>query len=317
MELIDATSLARRLPMVAAIDALGTAFAAGVPPAPLRSHVETPDGQLYVMPASGPQGAGAKLITLTPSNPDRGLPFLQGVYVLFSRKGQEPEAAIDAASLTALRTAAVSGLATRFLAREDARRLVIFGAGVQGRAHLDAMRAVCPIEELVVVSRSEERAAALARVAQDAGLVAEVGDPSAVAGADIVCTCTTATEPLFDGHLLRPGTHVNAVGAYLPTTREVDETTVRRAAIVVETRDVALAEAGDLLLAFGGVVGAAAAIGADLSEIACGREVDGELTLFESVGMAFEDLAVARAAVDAMSTRPPTSSSAGSPIRLD
>jgi ornithine cyclodeaminase len=161
------------------------------------------------------------------------------------------------------------------------------------------MRAVRPIGEVVIVSRSEERGALLAKTAQDAGLLARLGDPGAVTEADIVCTCTTSTEPLFDGRMLPSGAHVNAVGAYLPTTREVDETTARRAAIVVETRDVALAEAGDLLIAFGGPLGAAAGIAADLSELVQGHRVEGEITLFESVGMAFEDLVVARAAVDA------------------
>jgi ornithine cyclodeaminase/alanine dehydrogenase-like protein (mu-crystallin family) len=141
VRLIDAAELRRRLPMRAAIDALEAAFAAGVPPVPLRMHATTPDGELLLMPAAGPQGVGVKLISLTPANPERGLPFVQGTYTLFDAGSQEPVASIDGAALTALRTGAVSGLATRWLARPDSGRLVVFGAGVQARSHVEAMRA--------------------------------------------------------------------------------------------------------------------------------------------------------------------------------
>src|SRR3990172_2124833 len=143
--------LARLLPMEAAIDALEAAFgASALPAAPRRSNLDTPDGSLLLMPASGPQGVGVKLVTLTPSNPERGLPFIHAVYVLFEPGTQALRAVLDGAALTALRTGAVSGLATRHLARTGSRRLVMFGAGVQARSHLEAMRAVRPVEEVVV-----------------------------------------------------------------------------------------------------------------------------------------------------------------------
>ena len=297
MELIDAAALGRRLGMTAAIDALEAGFAAGVPPQPLRTPTSTPDGQLLLMPAAGDQGVGVKLVTLTPGNPERGLPFVQGMYVLFGPVSQSPEAAIDGASLTGLRTGAVSGLATRWLAREDASRLVVFGAGVQARTHVEAVRAVRDIEEVVIVSRTRERAEALA-----AEVGGRVGSAADVAGADIICTCTSSPQPLFDGGTLADGVHVNAVGAYTADTRELDTAAVSRARVVVETREVAMAEAGDLLIPMAeGAIGRDHAV-ADLAEVVRGREVrrsQADITLFVSVGMAFEDLVVARAAVDA------------------
>jgi ornithine cyclodeaminase len=302
---VDAVTLTAALPMPAAIDALARGFRkqdAGT--APLRAHVDTPAGTLLTMPAAGDGGVGVKLVTLTPTNPDRGIPFLHATYVLFHPETQVPEAVIDGAAMTALRTAAVSGLATRHLARPDAHRLLLFGAGVQARAHLEAMRAVRPVDEVVVVSRSPEPAEALVGLARAAGLDARTGVPDDVAGADLVCTCTTSGSPLFDGERLRPGTHVNAVGSYTPETREVDSETVRRARVVVEDRAVAIAEAGDLLIPIGEGVVTAAHVLADLSEVARDeRAVRGSLddvTLFVSVGMAFEDLIVARALMDAM-----------------
>ncbi len=302
LPVIDAETLWRILPMEAAIDALQTAYGSrDLPDAPLRSHFDTPAGSLLLMPASGPQGVGVKLVTLTPSNPERGLAFVNATYVLFEPLTQEPRAAIDGAALTALRTGAVSGLATRFLARPDARRLVIFGAGVQGRSHLAAMRAVRPVEEVTVVSRTPERAEALAAEARSVGIDAAVGAPSAVERADLVCTCTTSTEPVFAGRALPDGAHVNAVGAYMPEMRELDDEVVRRARIVVETREAAMAEAGDLLIPMkAGVIGEDAIV-ADLAEVVRGaavRRSPADVTVFKSVGVAFEDLVVARAALD-------------------
>jgi ornithine cyclodeaminase/alanine dehydrogenase-like protein (mu-crystallin family) len=292
---VDAETLARALPMTAAIDALEAAFGAErLPEAPMRTHVETRAGTLLLMPAFGEAGVGVKLVTLTPSNPDRRLPFIHAVYVLFEAVGQSPVALLDGAALTALRTAAVSGLATRHLAS----RLAIFGAGVQARSHLRAMLAVRPIEDVVVVSRTRERAEALVK---EAGVDARVGAPDDVGDRDLVCTCTTSATPVFDGSLLAPGTHVNAVGAYRPDLRELDTETIERARVVVETREAAMEEAGDLLIPMKeGAIGEDHVV-ADLSEVVRGvtvRRTAQDVTVFKSVGVAFEDLVVARAAVD-------------------
>jgi ornithine cyclodeaminase/alanine dehydrogenase-like protein (mu-crystallin family) len=302
-EVIDAGELRRRLPMRAAIDALESAFRTEDPGgAPLRTHVETPAGELLIMPALGPAGVGVKLVTLTEANPSRGLAFVNAVYVLFDPQTQAPLATIDGAALTALRTAAVSGLATRFLARTEAARLVLFGAGVQARSHLEAMVSERPVRSVVVVSRSVGPAEALAGHARSSfGVEASTGGPDAVAGGDLVCCCTTSPTPLFQGSRLSAGAHVNAVGAYRTDARELDSETVRRARVVVETREVAAAEAGDLVIPMDeGSIGPDH-VSADLAELVHGARVrrnDADVTVFKSVGMAFEDLVVARAAVD-------------------
>lgn len=297
--LIDAEELHRVLPMSAAIDALAEAFRGALPEAPLRSHVETAAGSLLLMPAVGSSGVGVKLVTLTPGNPGAGLPLIHAAYVLFDAATQAPVALIDGAALTALRTAAVSGLATRYLAEPEAARLVLFGAGVQARAHLDAMQAVLPIERVVVVSRGRGPAEGLVWQARAVGLDAELGTPEAVAEAQVVCTCTTSPVPVFDGNLLAEGAHVNAVGAYTPETRELDTTTVQRSRLVVETREVAMAEAGDLLIPLRDGAIDEEHVVADLSEVVGGapvRRSPSDVTAFKSVGVAFEDLVVAGAA---------------------
>ncbi len=303
LRVIGAEEVRARLPMAAAVDALQDAFRTLDPSGgPLRTHVETPNGSLLLMPAVGAAGIGVKLVTITPANPERDLPLIHASYVLFDAETQAPEGVLDGSALTALRTAAVSGLATRFLSREDAGRLVIFGAGVQARSHLEAMCAVRPVTDLVVVSRSRGAAEALAEEGRGRGLAARLGEPEAVREADLVCTCTTAEAPLFDGSWLPDGVHVNAVGAYRPETRELDTETVRRARVVVETREVAFEEAGELLIPIGEGAIAAGHIVADLAETVRGAQVrrsSSEVTLFKSVGMAFEDLVVARAVLDA------------------
>jgi ornithine cyclodeaminase len=303
MRVIDAAELRRRLSVTDAIDALERAFREGDPTAgPLRSRLDTVNGQLLVMPATGDAGSGVKLVTVTPDNPPQGLPLVNAVYVLFSPGTQVPEAVLDGPTLTALRTGAVSGLATRFLAREDAARLVLFGSGVQARAHLEAMMEVRSINWVTVVARSRDRGEALVEEARGRGIEGALGDATAVREADLVCTCTTSETPLFAGEDLAAGAHVNAIGAYRPDMREVDTATVRRGRVVVETREAALEEAGDLLIPIEeGAIGPDHVV-ADLADVVRGagvRSGPDDVTLFESVGLAFEDLAIARAAVDA------------------
>jgi ornithine cyclodeaminase len=288
---LDAEALRAALPWPVAIAALEAAFRDEDPEAtPPRSHLDVPGGELLLMPAHGRGGLGVKLVTLAPGNPASGLPFIHGAYVLFSPGGLVPEALLDGTELTAIRTAAVSALATDRLARPDASRLVVFGAGAQARVHVGAMRAVRPVEHVAVVGRDPERARALAEE-----LGAAVAGPEAIEEADLVCTCTTSAEPLFDGARLAPGTHVNAVGAYRPDLRELDAAAMRRARVVVETRAAALNEAGDVIQA-----GLAEADLTELRDVVAGRagrRDPGDVTIFKSVGLALEDLAVARAAV--------------------
>jgi len=305
VRVIDGEELRHGLSMGAAIDALEVAFQQEDPSlaAPLRSTLATAAGTLLLMPAAGERGVGVKLVTLSEFNPQKGLPFINATYVLFDPETQRPEAVIDGTELTALRTAAVSGLATKLLARPEAGRLVLFGAGAQATAHLEAMAEVRELEHVTVVSRSEGRARELVDRAAAMGLDASTGGQASVDRADLICTCTTSTVSVFDGRDLRDGTHINAIGAYLPHQRELDTETVRRAKVVVETKEAALAEAGDLLIPIReGAIGPEHIV-ADLADVARNgavRTSDEDVTLFESVGIAFEDLVVARAALEAL-----------------
>jgi ornithine cyclodeaminase len=294
-EYIDGQQLRGALSMEDAVGALEEVFSGPLPLTPQRSVLEREGDQLLLMPSWDARAAGVKLVTVKEANPSRGLPLIQGVYVLFAGDTLEPIALFDAAELTALRTAAVSALATKHLARTDARHLVVFGAGIQGEAHIEAMSAVRDIEQVTIVSRSEEGAR---RLAESSAAKVTIGTPDAVRHADIVCTCTTSTTPVFDGSFLPAGCHVNAVGSHRPTERELDSTAVSRATVVVETRQAALAEAGDLLIPMEEGILKEVAVG-DLSEVVggrIGRSSDAEITLLKSVGVAFEDLAVALAA---------------------
>jgi ornithine cyclodeaminase/alanine dehydrogenase-like protein (mu-crystallin family) len=299
--IIDAAELTRLLPITDAVDALDRAFRGSLPLAPQRARVEVPSGELLLMPSVGTSGFGVKLVTVAAEDAARALPVVQAAYVLFDTPGLSPVAVIDGTALTSLRTAAVSALATRYLARSESRILTIIGAGAQGNAHLDAMTVVRPIEVVWVVSRGTARAEALVARAVDLGLHAAIAGPDAVAQSDIVCTCTTSPTPVFDGSLLPPGAHVNAIGAYRPDERELDDLTVRRGRIVVETREAALAEAGDLLVPLAAGVIEPSAIVADLSEVVRGHPVrrsDQDITVFKSVGVAFEDLVIAQAVME-------------------
>ncbi|MDP9068615.1 MAG: ornithine cyclodeaminase family protein [Actinomycetota bacterium] len=296
LRIIGGDELARLLPMRDAIAALDRAFAA--PTAlPDRSHLDVGGGDLLVMPAWSDRTAGVKLVTVAPDNPERGLPLIHGVYVLFEKPGLKPVALFDAAPLTALRTAAVSGVATTYLASAAASRLVLFGAGVQANAHLLAMAAVLPLQSVIVVSRTPARAEDLVLRARRLGLAARVGEPADVARADIICTCTTSAEPLFDGSLVRDGAHVNAVGSYTPAARELDDRLITRANIFVDV-ETALQASGDLMMPVRDGVLEPARVHLLSQAVTgwAGRDSAEEITLFKSVGAAFEDLAVAEAA---------------------
>lgn len=299
MQVLSAEQLRAALPWPAAIAAVEAAFRDEDPGAtPARSRLDVPSGELLLMPAHGRGGVGVKLVTLAPANPGRGVPLVHGAYVLFSPDGLVPEALLDGAELTAIRTAAVSALATERLARPDARRLVVFGAGIQAGVHARAMRAVRPIEHVDVVGRDPRRAGALVAELRAEGLSAELAGPDVVAAADVVCTCTTSPEPLFAGERLPPGVHINAVGAYRPDRRELDAATLARATVVVETRAAALAEAGDVVQAVGeGALEEGSLVELRDVVLGAGRADPEQVTVFKSVGLALEDLAVARAAV--------------------
>ncbi|MFM8999294.1 MAG: ornithine cyclodeaminase family protein [Actinomycetota bacterium] len=303
LRVLDGPELARALPMRAAIDALDTGLRAPFATTPLRTVTATAAGTLLLMPAFTASALGVKLVTLTEGNADRGLPFLHATYVLSDGETQAPRAVLDGTALTALRTAAMSGLATRYLARAAAPGLVLVGAGALARPHVEAMRAVRPIEEVVVVTRGRARGEALVADLAADGLAARLGTPEDLAIADVLCTCTTSPTPVVDGARLAAGVHVNAVGAYTATTRELDGATLARAeAIVVETEEILRAECGAVLLALaeGSIRDEARVV--DLRRLLDGaslRTSPSAITVFLSSGAAFEDLVVATAAVAA------------------
>lgn len=274
-----------------AVAALRAALRGGLDPEAdwARARVPLRHGHLLLMPAEWGGYAGIKVATVAPANPARGLPRIQGGYQLFDAETLTPLATLDGAALTTLRTAAVSALAVDVLAPPDASRLVVFGAGPQARGHVDAIRAVRPVAEVVIVGRNAERAAVFASAVDG-----RVGSAADVAGADLVVCATTAREPLFDGAALRRDATVVAVGSHELTAREVDDTTVRSATVVVEARSAALREAGDIVVPM-----AAGRFDADMlvdlaSVVRGAVAVDpGRPRLFKSVGMAWEDLVIA------------------------
>ena len=297
------------LPMGACVglmkDALA-AFARGDAVLPLRTKLRLPDssGLLGVMPGylGEPRSFGCKVLSVMPGNHGTGYDSHQGVVVLFGIAHGEPLAILDANAITALRTAAASAAATDVLARADAGDLALIGAGVQARSHLEAMAAVRALRRVRVWSRSGATAEAFARAAAalaPAGIAIEVtaSVEEAVRGADLVCTTTGATEPVLHGDWLAPGVHVNAVGACVPHARELDSAAVARARFYTDCRESCLAEAGDFLIARGeGAITDAHLIG-EIGEVLIGRVVGrtsrDDVTVFESLGIALEDLAAA------------------------
>jgi len=270
---------------------------------PLRSVARPPDGAglMGLMPAhrSGTAAAYAlKEIVVTPHNPGRGLDAHQGAVLLHDGETGRLVALLNASPVTEIRTAAVSAVATRALARPGAERVAILGAGVQARSHVQAMRAVLEDPEIRIWAR---RAEAAGELAADVGAVVAPSVDAALFGAEIVCTTTSAREPVVERRWLAPGAHVNAVGSSIPSTRELDTETVAGSSFFVDRRESALNEAGDYLLAAAeGAIGPEhirAELGEVLAGMHPGRERDDELTVFKSLGIAVEDLASAELVV--------------------
>jgi ornithine cyclodeaminase/alanine dehydrogenase-like protein (mu-crystallin family) len=303
---LDAQALRRCFKGAEACDVLERHLLDKLPVTPARAASETVEGgDLLLMPSSGTVGTGVKLVTVQGSNPARGLPLVQGVYVLFAPDTLTPLAFLDGAELTRIRTPAVSALAARHLARSSSSRLVLFGAGVQARAHAETLSRVLPVERVVVVDPTAQAAGQLAQDLCAAGIEAVAGEADAVQEADLICCCTSASEPLFPGDWLPAGVHLTAIGSYQPHRRELDSRAVARSLIIVEDRAVALEEAGDLVIPINEGIISPTSIVADLAEVVRGRQVRGkdeDITLFKSVGVAFEDLILAASAYERSAT---------------
>ncbi len=303
---INAAEVRQLLPMAACMDAMETALkqlGRGEAQNPLRSANWLADnrGILLAMPALTEDAMAIKVITVMPGN--HGTPYdsHMGAVILFDSQYGRPLALMDATEITAIRTAAVSGVATRALAREDAGDLAILGTGVQARSHLQAMLEARPLRRVRVWSRGEAHRAAYvqwASEALDVEVEAAGSANSAVKGADLICTTTAATEPVLRGVWLSPGAHINAVGASTATTRELDSQAMAMVSHFVDRRDSAHDESGDYLIPLKeGAIGDDH-IRAELGEVllgrAPGRGSDDDITLFNSLGLAIEDLASAQ-----------------------
>jgi alanine dehydrogenase len=312
MRIFDGAKVEAALSYPALVDILQAAFARGAV-MPTRHHHPIalegrPEAMILLMPAweTSAPGAhtagrflGVKSVTVFPDNATRGKPAIYGTYLLGSAETGETLAVMDATTLTAWRTAAASALAARYLARPDATRLVMVGAGALAPCLIRAHAAVRPIRHVQIWNRSRARAEKLAARLADTGLPVSVTEDleGAVREADVISTATLSAEPLVQGAWLKPGAHLDCVGAYRPSMRETDDEAVRRARVFVDTHAGAFAEAGDLLQPLAaGVVDKTAVLG-DLFDLCRstvpGRATADEITMFKSVGAAIEDLAAA------------------------
>ena len=289
--------------MEEAIRAMGTAFAqlsngeAVVPP---RLSLDIPDKNAtsLVMPAyaTGSPYYTVKIVSVNYSNPDKGLPLIHGVVQVFDAENGKHIANLDGASITAIRTGAASGLATDLLAKENANVCAVFGTGVQAASHIEAVLEVRPIEKIMVFSRSKPSAekfcSTLANQVQ-----CEIGEKESLLEADIVCTTTPASSPLFETDEIKPGCHLNVVGSHQPSFREVPTGLVARSKIIVDNREACEQEAGDLIIPVQEGSWSFEHLHGELGQVVSGdiiaRESENEITLFKSVGNAIQDHAMA------------------------
>ena len=313
IRILTGEDVRQALPMRQAIEVIKKAYARlsqGEVQAPMRTALHTPghQGITLVMPAALGEGeqVAVKIIALFDDNPARGLPRAHALVVYLDPDTGAPAAILDGSALTALRTGAASGAATDLLARPDARSVAIFGAGVQGRAQLQAVCAVRAIREAWVYDPSPQQAQGFAdEMCAALGIPVHIaGSPGeAVRPADVICTATPATSPVFDDGDLRQGAHINAIGAFTPQMQEIPVETVQRAKVVVDQREAVLEEAGDLLIPLkSGVIGEdhfSTELGEVIAKDKPGRISPEQITLFKSVGVAVQDVAAAAAVFEA------------------
>lgn len=295
IRMLAAADVRAALPMPKAIEAMKQAymqFSSGRSTVPLRTHLQTEKGISLLMPAylHDSRNLGVKIISIYEGNPQRGLPTISATVMVLDPDTGFPLALIDGGSLTAIRTGAGGGAAADVLARRDANNVALFGAGVQARTQLLAVLAVRDIAEVSIIdpmAEARKRLAAEVATWPDAPRVILDRTPEeAVQAAHIVVTATTSPLPLFNGNDLKPGAHVTGIGTFTPDKREVDEVTVSRARVIVDSREACLEEAGDLIIPD-------APIDAELGEVLNGdqpgRENEEQITFFKSVGIAVQD----------------------------
>jgi len=311
MLILSESDLRAVLTMREVIDAVEQGFRAlargdATVPERLRLDVPAHDGVLLEMPAYADlEGAGAlgtKIVSVFEQNARRELEIVQAVYLLLDHETGVPLSLMDGKFITAIRTAATSAVATRLMARPGSKSLAVFGAGVQAEFHVEAMIEVAKVEQVMIASRTGDKARALAdRVRSVHGLLCEVVSAERAAStANLICTCTSSPTPLFDGRLLKAGTHINAVGAFTPSTRELDNETVRMARVIIDAESAAGREAGEILIPISEGLLDAVHVKGTLAELVsgkvAGRNSPLDITLFKSCGLAIEDLVTARLA---------------------
>lgn len=309
LRILTAVNLEKCLPMPEAIEGMKRAYAAlsgGAAVMPLRGRLEMGAGMTLLMPAYLPDdGALAvKIVSVFPENAALGKTAVSALVLALDSHTGHPLALLNGEALTAIRTGAGAGAATDLLARADSTVVAIIGSGVQARSALTAVCAVRPIQRAIVYSPTIAHAAQFARemgAQLDLPITVAATADEAVAQADIVCTATTSATPVFDGHALKSGTHVNAVGSYTPQMQEVDGVTIGRARVVVDSKTAVLAETGDLIIPIRDGLILPSHIYAELGEIVrgekAGRANADEITYFKSVGVAVQDAIAAAIAL--------------------
>src|SRR5512138_3460060 len=312
MLLLTAEDVRKALPMNEAIEAMKSAYAAlssGMAVVPLRTRLPLPNREALslFMPAyvgsADSQALVIKVVSLFPTNPARGLAYIQAAVLVFDAQTGRAIALLEGSSLTAIRTGAAGGAAIDLLARKDSRVAAIFGAGAQGRTQLEAACTARKIETAFIFDADTRKAQAFAeemktlikdiRVAQSAR--------EAIQHADIICTATTSTKPVFDDRDLKAGTHISAVGSYTPEMQETPAETLRRARVFVDSFGAALEEAGDLIQPIRAGLFDESHICGELGEVVLGiksgRQSEDEITYFKSVGIAVQDALAAQVAL--------------------
>lgn len=305
---LDGAAIRAAIPMPDLLDAVEAAYrdlTNGRDRSPLRSRVELPNGVLLMMPGvrEGASGTSVKLVTVMPDNPRRGLPTVQALVVWFDAATGRPQAVLDGETVTAMRTGAASGVATRLLARAEASTLAVLGAGGQAEWQVRAVLAARPITDVLVYARTAATRESFATMMAEATRIEVRATPTAeaaVRAADVVCCATTSSEPVFEASWLRPGAHVNGIGAFRPDMVELPPEAFERASLTaVDAREAALAEAGDVVAAIkAGKLReeSLVEIGSVAADYWATRDPDA-ITVFKSVGLAIQDVAASELAI--------------------
>jgi ornithine cyclodeaminase len=314
MLILTADEVCKALPMTEAIEAMKKAYASlsdGTAQVPLRTRLPIPGSEAlslfmpaYVSSVEG-DALAVKIVSLFPTNPLRGLAYIQAAVLAFDPESGQAIALLEGSSLTAIRTGAASGAAIDLLARRESRVVAVFGAGAQGRTQLEAACTARPIETAFIYDADTKRANLFAEEMKIKGFIKEIHVASstrqAVVNADIICTATTSNRPVFEDSYVKPGTHISGVGSYTPEMQEVPAETLQRAKIFVDSRSASLEEAGDLIQPMRSGLFDRTHICGELGEVVLGRvpgrQSPEEITYFKSVGIAVQDAMAAQVAL--------------------